>query len=59
MEEKKEQVVEETETPMEVEEEIQVISLPILKMIKKEQREHGVRHRDYTQYRKSGFGKRF
>ena len=31
---------------------IAIINLPILKLIKKEQLEHGVRHRDYAQYRK-------
>ena len=29
-----------------------IINLPILKIIKKEQLEHGLRHRDYSQYRK-------
>ena len=27
-------------------------SLPILKMVKQQQLEHGLRHRDYTQYRR-------
>ena len=49
-----EEVVEVTETPeVEVEEEpVVAINLPILKIIKKEQLEHGLRHRDYAQYRK-------
>ena len=43
--------IEEAE-PVVVEEPIVIINLPILKLIKKDQLEHGVRHRDYAQYRK-------
>ena len=47
------EVVEEAEPVMVVvEEPIVIINLPILKLIKKDQLEHGVRHRDYAQYRK-------
>merc|ERR1712123_529978 len=43
---------EEAEPVVVVEEPIVIINLPISKLIKKDQLEHGVRHRDYAQYRK-------
>ena len=41
---------EEPEVPEE--EEIVPINVPILKLIKQQQMEHGLRHRDYNQYRR-------
>ena len=44
------EVQEEPEVPEE--EEIIPINVPILKLIKQQQMEHGLRHRDYNQYRR-------
>ena len=41
-----------TEPEVPEEEEIVPINVPILKLIKQQQMEHGLRHRDYNQYRR-------